>query len=303
MYCPVFVADLNHIDTPFDRIVNVGAVPGGEAYLLISKYGNMLFDSGFGCCGDILVENIKKELGDDKLDYIFLSHSHYDHAPGSAWCINAWPDVKVLGSYKSQYVFTRSGAKAVMRELDLAASKMYNISSKHDYFDLLRIDVPLEDTEHYSLNGLDVQVFLFPGHTNCSVGFYFPTYKLLLSSETLGVYAGGETVSHAFLVEYKVGLESLEKARKIDIQHMLIPHYGMIHGEDCRKFLDLSYKCCILMWDLVTDGIKRNLSRDELIDILKEHFFTIEKRVIQPEEAFVLNAGYIIDIVEKEFIV
>ena len=55
------------------------------------------------------------------------------------------------------------------------------------------------------------------------------------------------------------------------------------------------------MWDVVTAGISNNLTRNELIEVLKEHFFTEEKRVIQPEEAFVLNAGIIIDIIEKEF--
>ena len=55
------------------------------------------------------------------------------------------------------------------------------------------------------------------------------------------------------------------------------------------------------MWDVVTDGISSGKTHGELIELLKEHFFTEEKRVIQPEEAFVLNAGIIIDIISKEF--
>ena len=297
----IFKADFNEIGTPFNQIINVGAVPGGEGFLLISDNVTVLFDSGFGCCGDALVENISRELGLRNLDYILLSHSHYDHAPGSAWCTQKWPKAKVISSYKSKDVFSRSGALKVMRNLDKAASKMYNITSKEDLFGNMRVDIPLTDGEHFNLNGLDMQLIAFPGHTKCSVGFYFPDSKLLLSSETLGVYAGGETVSPAFLTGYTEGINSVKKALSMDFEHILIPHFGMIHGSNCKKYIELSLKCCYLMWDVVTAGILNNLTRNELIEVLKEHFFTEEKRVIQPEEAFVLNAGIIIDIIEKEF--
>lgn len=297
----VFHADFNAEGTPFSQIVNVGAVPGSDAYLLISDNVTILFDSGFGCCGDVLVENIKNVLGNRDLDYILLSHSHYDHAPGSAWCIQQWNNVKVISSFKTKNVFTRSGAIKVMRELDSAASKMHGITAKEDLFDSMRVDIPLNDGEQISLNGLDMELIAFPGHTRCSVGFYFKESKLLLSSETLGVYAGGETVTPAFLIGFAEGVDSIKKALNMDFNHMLIPHYGMIHGSDCKKYLKLSLKCCELMWNMVTDGIENGLSRGQLIALLKEHFFTAEKRVIQPEEAFILNAGYMIDIIEKEY--
>lgn len=297
----LFKADLNAENTPFDRIVNVGAVPGSDAFLLVSDSVTILFDSGFGCCGDVLVENIKIELGDRPLDYILLGHSHYDHAPGSAWCTQQWPNAKVVSSYKTKDVISRPGAIRLMRNLDAAAVKMYGISSKEDLFDNMRVDIPLNDGEHISLNGLDAELIAFPGHTNCSVAFYFADSRLLLSSETLGVYVGGSSVSPAFLVGFSVGIESVKKALKLDIEHMLIPHYLMIHGDECKKYLQLALDCCHLMWDKVTAGIDNGLTRDELIDVLKEYFFTEEKRAIQPEEAFVLNAGILIDIIEKEY--
>ena len=87
----------------------------------------------------------------------------------------------------------------------------------------------------------------------------------------------------------------------MDIRHMLIPHFGMIHGSNCQKFLRLSLECCKLMWNAVTHGIDKGMSKEELTQLLKELFFTEEKRAIQPEEAFVLNAGYIIEIIRKEY--
>ena len=41
-------------------------------------------------------------------------------------------------------------------------------------------------------------------------------------------------------------------------------------------------------------------SQEELVALLKEHFYTEETKKIQPEKAFYLNAGYIIICMLKE---
>lgn len=297
----LFEPDYISEGTPFKRIINVGAVPGGDAYLLDTGSTAVLFDSGFGCCGDRLVANLEKCLSGRDLDYILLSHSHYDHAPGSAWCAQRWRDVKIAASLKTKSVFSRPGAIAVMRKLDAAASELYGVSSSEDHFDELRVDIPLNDGELFNIGGTQCRMLLFPGHTNCSSGFWFQDSGLLLASETLGVYAGGETVTPAFLVGFQAGIDSIKKALEMDIRHMLVPHFGMIHGGDCRKFLQLSLQCSKVMWQAVTEGYKKGMTKDKLKLLLKGLFFTEEKRVIQPEEAFDLNSGYMIDIILNEY--
>ena len=147
----LFNPDFDTSGTPFKSITNVGAVPGGDAFLLDNGETSILFDSGFGCCGDVLVKNIEKQLNGRSLDYILLSHSHYDHAPGSAWCAERWNSVKVISSAKTKSVFTRPGARAVMRKLDKAASQLHGISSDKDLFDNLKVDIALNDGDAISL--------------------------------------------------------------------------------------------------------------------------------------------------------
>ena len=48
------------------------------------------------------------------------------------------------------------------------------------------------------------------------------------------------------------------------------------------------------------DAAWGNEDTEELIAILKEHFYTEETKKIQPEKAFYLNAGYIINCMLKE---
>ena len=105
---PLFKPDLEPDGLPFSRICNVGPVAGGEAFLLLNDRVSILFDTGFGCGGDLLVSRLEKELGKRPLDYIFLSHSHYDHAPGSAWCTARWPSCQVVAGRKTQSVFRKN---------------------------------------------------------------------------------------------------------------------------------------------------------------------------------------------------
>ena len=67
------------------KITDVRALPGDSAFLVDDGKTSILYDTGFGFTGDRVAENVKKELGNRSLDYIFLTHSHYDHALGSVY--------------------------------------------------------------------------------------------------------------------------------------------------------------------------------------------------------------------------
>ena len=82
------------------KITDVRAVPGDSAFLIDDGKTAILYDSGFAFTGYQVANNIKKELGERKLDYIFLTHSHYDHALGSVYALQYWPDAKVVAGVR-----------------------------------------------------------------------------------------------------------------------------------------------------------------------------------------------------------
>ena len=65
------------------KIQNVGAFPGGDAFLLDDGSGACLLDTGFGFCGEALAVHVRRALAERPLDAILLTHSHYDHACGA----------------------------------------------------------------------------------------------------------------------------------------------------------------------------------------------------------------------------
>ena len=52
------------------KVVNVGCVPGGEAFLLITEEKAAVIDAGFAFTAKPMVKKIKAELGDRPLDYV-----------------------------------------------------------------------------------------------------------------------------------------------------------------------------------------------------------------------------------------
>ena len=96
-------------------VTDVRVHPGDSAFLLDDGQTAILYDSGFAFTGYRLADNIARVLGERKLNWIFLTHSHYDHALGSVYVRSRWPDVKIAaGSYAAK-IFAKPTARAVMQ--------------------------------------------------------------------------------------------------------------------------------------------------------------------------------------------
>lgn len=282
------------------EVTNVGPVIGGEGFLFVSENTTFLLDNGFAFCGEEMVKNIKDTLGDRKLDYILLTHSHYDHLSGTPYIIRAYPDVKVVANDHTANVIVRDGAKKVMRQMNAAAAQSYSAGEFEDLTDSLRVDIVVKDDDVVDLGDFRFKVCGFPGHTKCSIGFYSEEERLLLSCETLGVYIGDEKLACQYLVGYQMSIDSIDRALALDIEKMLIPHTGIVEGERCENLLKASRELAVNGAKEIVYGFREGKDEKELLTILKEKYYTPYVRKLQPEAAFDLNAKYMIPMLIKE---
>lgn len=281
-------------------VTNVNPVLGGEAFLFVSENTAFLYDSGFAFSGNQVVNNIKKILGDRPLDYVLLTHSHYDHALGAPYCVRKWKDVKVVASKHASKVFEKDSAKRVMRELNAEAAKVNDVTEFEDLIDDLHADIAVEEGNVLDLGDFVFTVHEYPGHTRCSIGFYCPGEKLLLSSETLGVYIGDGSMYPVYLVGYQMTLDSISRAMGLDIQYMLLPHIGMVFGDDCRMLLANAKEMAISGAEEVMKGYRAGKTMEELIEVLRRDYYTDLIKTLQPEAAFLLNSRIMITMIVKE---
>lgn len=285
------------------EIIPVGAAKGGECFLLKGAKKTALIDTGFAFCAQGLIRNLEKALNGRKLDYILLTHSHYDHVSAAAYVKSRWPEAVTVASPYTKRVLQRPTAQRIIREMNQHAAKPHGV---HCYpqapMDLI-IDLAVEEGAILDLGDMTLEVLETPGHTKCAIAFYSKEERLLLGNETFGTLGSSITdVIPCNLVGHRSTLDSIKKAAGLAAEHVLIAHYGLVHGNDARAFFEAATRNFIRTKDLVVDGYQKGLDMDELISLLKDTFYTEELAAYQPEAAFLLNARYMISMILMEIL-
>lgn len=284
------------------RITDVRALPGDSAFLIDDGKTSVLYDTGFAFTGYKIAENIKKALGERTLDYIFLTHSHYDHALGSVYVLKHYPNARVVAGEYAKKIFAKPTARALMRELDGKFARKCGVSEYEDLIDDLKVDIAVNDGDVVECGDMRFTAIALPGHTKCSVGFYLAENKLLLGSETLGVYFGDNTYLPSYLVGYAMALESFQKAKRLDINSILIPHFGVVEREEAAVYLENSEKESVAAAELIRSMLLAGVSKEDVAKRFAEAVYKENVSPTYPIDAFELNTRIMIDLIEKELL-
>lgn len=269
--------------------VNCGGCYGGDCFLLKCDGVNILVDSGFAFSAESMTEKIKAQLNGESLDYVLLTHSHYDHAMGIPCLKKAFPGLKVIGSKYCDYILRKPTARKKMKEMDDFAAKAYKYSCSEESTDLLYCDITPEDGEEINLCGKKIRAVALQGHTRCCMGYYFIEEKMLVSCETLGIYADESMVFPGCLIGYAVTLESIDKALSLGAKEILIPHSGYLYGEDIAEYLKASKKATDDCRDLIVNAHRQGKDFDGIVEEYKKKYYSEKIAQSYPEHALMAN--------------
>ncbi len=281
-------------------ITDVRAIPGDSAFLIDDGKTAVLYDTGYGFTGYAVAEKIRSLLGDRPLDYILLTHSHYDHALGSAYIRRRYPEVRVVAGAYADSIFRKPSARAVMRDLNRKAAADCGITKYEDLTDELWVDIPVADGDTVLCGAMRFAVVALPGHTKCSVGFYLAENRLLLGTETLGVYFGEGIYLPSYLVGYQMALDSIRRVRELEIETILLPHYGPVSGKEAQEYLCRSEENAMETAHTIRRFLQAGKSREEILDWFTDTYHSDRVAPVYPINAFRLNTGIMIGLIEKE---
>ena len=284
------------------KITDVRHHTGDSAFLIDDGKTAVLYDTGFAFTGENIAKKISGILGNRPLDYIFLTHSHYDHAAGAPYIKRAFPNVQIVAGEYAAKIFAKPTARAVMRDLDRKFAKINGIDDYPDLFDELRADITVCDGDIIRAGDMEFTAISLPGHTRCSFGFYLAENGLLLGSETLGVYAGNGVVIPSYLIGYDTTIESLEKAEKMHINNLLAPHYGVLDTSETYDFFENAKRSAVDVAQEIAAILKNGGSHDDAFEFFKEKFYHGDIKITYPPDAMELNTRITIKLIEKEFV-
>ena len=145
-------------------------------------------------------------------------------------------------------------------------------------------------------------VVSLPGHTKDSIAFYLQEKKFLLGSETLGVSFGDDTYLPFFLVGYQMSLDSFAKVKQMDIDYMLLPHYGVADKERTQRFLTKAERSFRDTAEKIVAIFKAGGTVEDGIEYYKERFYKDNVKPTYPVDAFRLNTSIMVELIKKELV-
>ncbi len=297
---------MDKVEKRFDfpeYIEYVTAGAGGDTMLVFGSEKTALHDCGMAFCAEKAVDNIEKALekhGRTGLDYILLSHSHYDHIGGLPYIKKRWPEAVVCGAQKTKDVFARPNAVKLMEELGTVARDLYSDSKKPILAEGFSVDKVVAEGDKIELGDKYFYVLETKGHTDCSLTYVLEPQKIMFLSESTGVFVNENTVNTSILKGYKASMQSAEKCKSYGASRLISPHYGLIPEEVSPRYFDLYAETAGKLRSFLCGLIKQGLTREELLAAFEEKYWSEKLGRGQPKQAFLVNAKATIEMFIKE---
>ncbi len=215
-------------------------------YVVRGGSKNLMVEAGLNLMGPLYVKSIEEILGDrNRLHYLFLTHSHYDHLGAVHYLKRLIPGLVIGAHERVAGLLRKESVLAMMNRLsDVQRVLLRDITGEEDV--VIRqtdIGLALREGDVIDLDGLSCRVFEVPGHTRDSLAYFIPEIGALFTGEAAGVPQGMEdgTPQVGFLASYEDYLASLEKLMSLSPRILCLGHAFVFTGEDASQYLRSSY--------------------------------------------------------------
>ncbi len=188
---------------------NVYLIRGGKIALI---------DTGTGFYINELVKDLRKEVDLEEIDYIILTHEHFDHCGG----------VKELKEMSNAKIMAHEKASEVLEKGLSWSASFFNAVQP-----ITKVDKKLVDGDIIDLGDIKLHVLYTPGHSKGSICLYEEESKSLFSGDTIFSH-GGIGRTDFFGGSSSELAESIRKIKKLPIRNLYPGHGDYIIGEGYR---------------------------------------------------------------------
>lgn len=214
------------------------------AFLSMGAVG-MIIEGGTGPTAGMIMEQIKSlGIQMEKIQYVFLTHTHADHIGALPHLKRRWPHIQILSSATGAKILNTRELYNEFLLVDLGIAQLMKAKSEIDEIPAtpedyrFEVDMVVKGGDTIELgNQLVWEIIDTPGHSPCHISAFEKSEGSLIVGDATGFYVPEKD---AFWPNYFLSLkdyvESIRKLSTYGAERAILSHYAVIEGDTQHFF-------------------------------------------------------------------
>ena len=194
-----------------------------NAYLLINSQEIFLIDTGRQKNFPLLEQNLKKIIDGHQIQYLILTHTHYDHCENAASIKESWGTKVIVSNKEAGYL--KRGSTPLPRGTNLFTYVLSNLGNRYaTSWYLYKPVIPdVEINGSYSINE-SIKIISTPGHSVGSVSVVIKDQYAIVGDALFGSPMG--SIFPHFADEEKQLFDTWKELLNNTNCHTFLPGHG-----------------------------------------------------------------------------
>ncbi|MBN1656122.1 MAG: MBL fold metallo-hydrolase [Deltaproteobacteria bacterium] len=279
----------------FGEFIAIGGNLFYPGYIVKGSRRRLMIDAGINLMGPAYIASLQKLFGDpNRLDYVFATHSHYDHLGAIPYLKRKLTRLKAGAHPRVGELMKKRSVLELMSALSAPQRELFRtIAGDEDvHIEPVDFEVSLKQGDRFDLGGVSCEVHGVPGHTRDSLAFFIPEVGALFAGEACGVLEGDKDgrVQVEFLSSYEDYLASLDKMIALRPRLIGMAHLWVFTGDDATEFLLRSRDETPRYRELIERYLDAaNGDVDQAVLTMAKTEYDEKGTITQPRDAYVEN--------------